>query len=323
MEKDFKKSFEDINEEEKEDPVVKFEPSALGRSVAIKRQKKIVHGPEWMPHPLLGIILGRSGCGKSYILGSIAPQIKELCHVVVLTPIVKNEVYQSLGNYFTKQNIKFEICGDMKSAQGVLGNAIDGQEKGKYGLCIMDDFNSGQRGASNCSGNNVLTSIYTKIRNYDWHCIILCQDISFIPTRARTNANMWVIFQQNNTYSINMIMRDLPNLVPDVTPDELSDLFDTLKQDRHAFMLASVCHDDNPRIYVANKDTDMKLRVVNFNHFDEKEDPQLNKIIKLVTEHPSATSRRLARNYLDFIENQYGLTARKECVRSHPILKMQ
>jgi len=314
-----KNIIDDVNKEEHK--MIRFEPSALGESVAIKRQAKVDHGEQWIPHPCLSIILGRSGCGKSYILGAIAPKIRELCHVVVLTPIVSNPVYQALGDYFTNKDIRFEICGDIKRAQDVLGEAMDKQEEGKYGLCIMDDMNSGQRGSTSCTGNNVLTAIYTKIRNYNWHCFILCQDISFIPTRARTNANMWVIFQQNNTYSVNQIMRDLPNLIPDVSIDELHDLFYTLKQDRHAFMLASVCNDDVPRVYVANRDTKMKLRPVEFDRYNANEDAQLAKISHLMDERGNEQTKRLIKNYLNFIKNQYGEGARNDAINAYPNLR--
>jgi hypothetical protein len=308
--------------EDKEPRPIRFEPSALGQSVAIKRQKKIEHGPQWLPHPCLSIILGRSSCGKSYLLGAILPQLREVCHVVILTPIITNPVYQALGDFFTQKNIRFEICGSIKDAQTVLGNAIAKQDKGKYGICVMDDMNAGQRGSASSSANNVLSAIYTKIRNYNWHCFIICQDITMLPTRARTNANMWVIFQQVNSFSIRQIMRDLPNLVPDVTPEELGDLFDTLKQDRHAFMLASVCADDVPRVFVANKDTQMKLSPVEFARFDPHNDNRLAEISQMLQERPTAAGRRLARNYLDFIENQHGRDARAQCLKAYPVLRM-
>lgn len=185
-----------------------------------------------------------------------------------------------------------------------------GATSDKWILTVWDDWNDGKAGGHGGPYNNSLAHAYTKIRNYNCHCIMIAQDYSSFPTRARTNSNLVILFQQANSFSINNILRDLGNITA-ATPEDLRDVFNSLKHNRHSFLMASRGSDtDSAGLYVCNKETQMKLaRVELETEYDPTEDKDLEKIIGAYDTAPASKINRQLGAYIKFLAAKYGENA--------------
>jgi hypothetical protein len=333
--------------EKEERPGIKWgEDGALGKSLAVEHQRLAKHKEPWLPGYILGLIAGAGGTGKSFSLLSIIPKIAKLCEIIVATTIKNNPVYDSLGEYAKSKRIRFVVEDDPVNIMEVINTAIgrrdaeahkkreekekrtetmgekepqppneeDAKETGatsdKWILTVWDDWNDGKAGSHGGPFNNSLAHAYTKIRNYNCHCIMIAQDYSSFPTRARTNSNLVILFQQANSFSINNILRDLGNITA-ASPEDLRDVFNSLKHNRHSFLMASRGSDtDSAGLYVCNSETGMKLARVDLEaEYDPASDKDLEKIVCAYDTAPAAKINRQLGAYIKFIASKYGENA--------------
>jgi hypothetical protein len=241
--------------------------------IEIKHGDKQKHHSDLLPDgPILGLILGRSGCGKSSLLVKLVPYIAKLGAVVICSIIPGVESHEAIRQWCAENDILFAFVDNPNEAQEVIEELTEAKEDA-YGVIIMDDFNRGRK-AYTCPFTQLSVMCYQMLRNKRWHSITLTQSYLNVDTLIRNNSNIRCLFGTNDIYALEAIKRDIANMGIDI--GLFNRVYNQVRAEDHAYCLIT-----NECIKLANKAN-------NFTPTEIQEKPE-DELRRLVQEYQSAT----------------------------------
>lgn len=199
----------------------------------------------WNPEPLprneiLALICGQSGCGKSTYILRLLPNIapKFLKHVIVLSRIEGNEIYNAINEWCKKHDITYDFTSNVNESMDIIENRInDKLKEDEHICCIFDDWNEASRSEKSNSYNKVSIEMMTKGRNYKIHSVYITQQYVAIPTVIRVNANILIVFTMTDKNAKISICKDFTSLTG-IDEDTFYYLMDKIKI-KHSYLLAT------------------------------------------------------------------------------------
>lgn len=160
-------------------PIKNFEPSRNG-------YRK--HGQLFGGNCKRGLIVGPSGCGKTNVIISLITEINGLRFENIY--IYSKSLYQSKYEYLRKLFKPLRIIGYFESSDD--SKIVSPSNIKSNSVIIFDDIV--------CCNQSLMRDYFCFGRHNNTDCFYLCQTYSSIPKQLiRDNANLLVIFQQDNT----------------------------------------------------------------------------------------------------------------------------
>lgn len=146
------------------------------------------HGELFEGNSKRGLIIGPSGCGKTNVIISLIedPNGLRFENIYIYSKSLYQPKYQYLRTLFkTLKEIGYSESENEK-------DIISPQEIKPNSIIIFDDIV--------CCNQNIVKDYFCFGRHKNTDCFYLCQTYSSIPKQLiRDNANLIVIFQQDNT----------------------------------------------------------------------------------------------------------------------------
>lgn len=315
--------------DKKERPPPQFEYS-LGQSVwggdriDIPETPKV---PNKFPLPqshILGIIVGASGEGKSWVLLSLIPCMANLSQVCVCSLIIGNPVYMALESYCNDKGIKYSFASEPEEAKAMIEANINEKEPGTWAVNIFDDFNTGSNTRTN-PFNQTQNMSYMMLRNYNCHSICLTQSYTNVSTLARNNANLLVCFRMKEKYSIWSISRDFSNLTGK-SDEQFLKLYKQITLVKHSYIMVS---EDKTYVYMPDKTQGLELVDWGDEAAEEeefyltKEDPKLTELVEIARSQPIKTHLKNLVRYIKILANENETTLPKMIQEVNRIYSIQ
>jgi archaellum biogenesis ATPase FlaH len=216
---------------------------------------------------IMGLILGQSGTGKSFLLLSLIPLIGQLSQVVICSLIVGNPVYLRIAQWCKANKIDYGFASDPSTARKTIEEMINKKKEDTYCLCIFDDFSQASASKSN-EFNNVMIMTYQLLRNYGCHSITLTQDFTNVPTLCRNNCTFLVAFKAKNKFGLWSMSRDFENMTH-YTSDHFMSVYRLVQTSEHGFIMVS-----EGKVYVYLDSGPSKTQGVQEVQFDTGNTPQ-------------------------------------------------
>jgi hypothetical protein len=252
-------------------PPLEMETSVFGTpKISMPNFTKVVNQKPLPDGPVMGLILGQTGTGKSFLLLSLIPLFGQLSQVVVCSLIVGNPIYLRIAQWCKANGIDYGFASDPTTARKTIEGMIAKRKEDTYCLCIFDDFSQASASKNN-EYNNVMIMSYQLLRNYGCHCIAMTQDYTNIPTLCRTNMTFLVAFKAKNKYGIWSMAKDFINMTP-YTSDHFMSVFRVIQTSEHGFMLVA---EDKVYIYIDSGPNQTKgVQEIEFDTGDTPVNPQ-------------------------------------------------
>lgn len=159
----------------------------IDKSVFESTDERQIHGPLF-PSSIRGLIVGKSGCGKTNLMITLLHHANGLRYhnVYLISKSLFQSKYENLREAFKLVPeigfYCFASCTDMKSPEECKENSI----------VIFDDIS-----ATN-EGNELLRKFFSMSRHKGISCFLLCQSYARIyKSLIRDNANFIILFNQD------------------------------------------------------------------------------------------------------------------------------
>lgn len=164
---------------------------AIDKNVFESSDERSIHGPLF-PSSIRGLIVGKSGCGKTNLIISLLhhPNGLRYENIYIVSKSLFQTKYEKLKKVFDMVPevgfYTFTSCNDLDNPENCKRNSI----------VIFDDIS-----ATN-EGNEKLRKFFSMSRHKGISCFLLCQSYSRISKALiRDNANFIIIFKQDNLNS--------------------------------------------------------------------------------------------------------------------------
>lgn len=149
------------------------------------------------------VIIGASGCGKSYELLSMIPLFDDkLTDICVFSLIIGNAVYDAIESYCQNRNMKYQFSSEVEEAKTIVEEMINSKPDLSQALIIFDDFNDSNSRSKSSPYNKFMSMCINMLRNYFCSVCILSQSYNNVVMAAHVNSNVLVLFQVADIYSI-------------------------------------------------------------------------------------------------------------------------
>ena len=212
-----------------------------GKVIPYKMKKRERWNPEPLPpNEILALICGQSGCGKSTFILRLLPNVspKYLKHVIVLSRIEGNEIYDAIKEWCKSKDITYEFTSDIDESMQIIEKRINDKTKeDEHICCIFDDWNQAARSEKSNPYNQVSIEMMTKGRNYKVHSIYITQQYVAIPTVIRVNGNMLVVFSMSDKNAKLAVCKDFTSLTG-IDEETFYTLLNRIKI-KHSYLLAT------------------------------------------------------------------------------------
>jgi hypothetical protein len=288
---------------------------------------ELIHGPQvehhsqYYPHGHLSIgIVGASGCGKSYLLLSILPQIAKLSQVIICTR-VHTPVYDQIRKWCDastieddddpESKIEFALFTSPIEADAGIARMTEEKPEDTYGIIIFDDFNEGTT-AHNSPYMKVQNVCTMQKRNDGYHSCIVTQQYTNIGTKSRNNTNMLFAFTMHDKYALDGFSRHVFEATG-IDSQDVRECFRDVTKVPHSYMLL-VQEGGSGHLY-AKRGADSALEEVEIvssrmtleSVFDDKKLLSLLENEKQLVDRPRSTMvyrelLRVRKNIQDYIE---------------------
>lgn len=222
-------------------------------SIKVPETPKLKHKSDYFRDGLIALsIIGKTGCGKTYLLASILPLISDKIETVFIATAIDNvPVHKAIREYFRNRGIYCEIAKTPNEALNLVEEAV---KRGyvtlqKQGLLIFDDFKDGSEKGPYWK---FTVHAFNTYRNHGWNFIILAQQPKQLDTDIRNNTTMRIFFNCYSVHAVRAFSDDIAARVPD------QEAFDKLIEYTQSVPYSYVMVRDNPFEVSAGKLLDIK-----------------------------------------------------------------
>lgn len=214
--------------------------------------------------PILGVIVGSSGTGKTTLLLSLIPCIGNLSQIVVASKVIGNPSNIAIEAYCQHRGLKYAFGSEPEEVIENIESMIKTKKDGTYCLVIFDDWSNANIQSRSDPYNQVMIKTGQILRNYDCHSICISQSYTGIPTLLRNNARFIVTFKMSSRISINFARADWCHLTGH-SEEVFNQLYKRLGGDRHSYLLST-----EKKVYIYEPNVDDQLHEVEI-HDDEED----------------------------------------------------
>lgn len=159
----------------------------IDNSVFESSDERLIHGPLF-PSSIRGLIIGKSGCGKTNLMITLLhhPNGLRYQNVYIVSKSLFQKKYENLKKAFDMVPeigfYTFTACDDLENPENCKKNSV----------VIFDDIS-----ATN-EGNEKLRKFFSMSRHKGISCFLLCQSYSRVSkSLIRDNANFIIVFNQD------------------------------------------------------------------------------------------------------------------------------
>lgn len=156
---------------------------------------------------VFGIISGKTGTGKTWLLLDILPNFtSKTKYIIICTKITNNTAHDSIETYCEKAKIKFYKYHDVEDAKEGCEKIINKKSEDDHVVFIFDDFLPLKK--SETPEALLAITVFSWCRNYSCSALILTQKYTFVNTQIRVNSNIRWVFQTDSVHSLRSIADD-------------------------------------------------------------------------------------------------------------------
>jgi hypothetical protein len=157
---------------------------------------------------IFGIISGKTGTGKSWLLLDLLPNFtKKTKYIIICTKITNNKPHDQIEEYCEENKIKFHKFNSVEDASEVCEKIINKKKEDDHVIFIFDDFLPLKK--SDTAESEFAKTVFSWLRNYNASGLIITQKYTFVPTQIRVNTNIRWIFQTDSVHSLRAIADDV------------------------------------------------------------------------------------------------------------------
>lgn len=244
-----------------------------GERIIVPTEPKVDNGPYLPNTHIIGEVIGKSGCGKTYYLTSFIPQIK-VSQIGIFSSL-DIPIYNEIRHYCEDRRIDFYKGTTIEDTEQILEQMEMSKPEKTYGLIVWDDFNVDMTTSRNNKYQRIMNKVNGIYRNKHYHQITLTQSSSMVSTLSRNNCNLRVIFKMDDAYAKNIFIKDWVNIT-NRSEEDFHALYDAyIAKIPHSFLQIV-----NEKVFIYIPEQMSEMQEVNFGKSknDLKDDVELNKL---------------------------------------------
>lgn len=299
------------NQKKQKSKVVDDSIFGIGKRIVAPKEGIVNKDNPYLPkYHILACIIGKSGCGKTYYLLTLIPQIK-ISQLAIFSAL-DIPIYTEIKKYCEDNDIQFYKVTTIEEAEPTLYEMIENKPKQTYGLIIYDDWNVDMTTSRNNKYQKIMNRTNGIYRNYHYHQVYITQSAMMISTLSRNNCNLRVIFSMNDTYALDSIKKDFENITGRKKEDFEFLYQNYINKTPHSFLQIV---DEKIFIYIPNKTKSLEL--VDFgDKVDLENDKELNKLCELyikpkksiIENHRRDMLKKQINNYIQYLMENNSIT---------------
>lgn len=198
----------------------------------------------------LGIIVGKSGSGKSFMLTSLLPSFKQLDTVIIASFVINNPVNLGVGQWCKEKKINFIFSSELDQVAKAIKDTILSRKEGTQCLVIFDDFIQGGHKSHSNPYVKLMETSFNLLRNYGFSLIFVTQRYISVPLNIRNNSNLMIGFKQSDVQAVVSFTNNFVENIG-IEKAQFTALYSKVKDTAHSFIMGSV-----NRVFVYTKEDD-------------------------------------------------------------------
>jgi hypothetical protein len=199
----------------------------LGYMIKMKDAPVVKHPDTRIPshYGVWIIIVGTTGCGKTFLLREIVPMFKRPTYVVIAT-LLPSEAHQGIEDYFNEiggtKVIRITTPNEWYEQIALIKMEIV-QDKTRKSDCLLifdDFFGSKKRNQYNA----IQIDAFSQLRNFNFNGISISQSYKNYDTSQRNNASIKIMFPCRCRWSEAIFRDEIMNYFRTTTKEEKDNL---------------------------------------------------------------------------------------------------
>jgi len=206
--------------------------------ITYKDPSPINHKGFFKPGFISGVMIGKSGCGKTRLLTEILPMVSDKIKTVIIATVVHgNKIHKTITDFFERRGTPSKIVNTVEELDDIItrcqGKGMISHE-GNNGLIVFDDFSF----KPNDDYVKFMAHAYTRLRNQGWHFITLCQYPTMLPPVIRNNTTFKILFNNASKSAMEGFNKDIRDRIGAGSRDEvISTLNEYIRRVPYSYVL--------------------------------------------------------------------------------------
>lgn len=170
------------------------------------------------------IMIGKSQCGKTYLVKQLIPRLSPKVRTLIIASIVRGIPHHTeiRQQWLAQRHGAVAQHDNPKTLQQQLDYYMERGEvsPSRQGVILFDDFTDTKqiRGPY----FQMMVKCATTLRNLGWHMIFITQDPARLPIPVRNSSTCQILFDSYSRSNIRLFTQDIIDRIP------IDDLFDML-----------------------------------------------------------------------------------------------
>lgn len=219
-----------------------LEDTPIGQIIKIDYDPPAKPLVEYLPDTnVAAVTCGRTGCGKTFLLRVLLPQIPNLSQILWCSRVTvgsAQKVQEHVKAWCDETGKQYVFASTPEEADAGLQSLVASKPEGTIGLIVMDDW-SNYKKSDKCPFNGFANLASSMMRNYGYWSFYCTQQYSNIPPPVRINANVVITFTQNEPTSERLVRDAMIRMGCFNSPEQFDKYYSMVKVVPHAYLLAS------------------------------------------------------------------------------------
>lgn len=170
------------------------------------------------------LICGRTGCGKTVVLRTIAPMMSDdIKYIIIASRVRDNPVHKVILEWAKSKGKKGIMVHEVDEYNEAIGETINNKKKNDGMLIIFDDFTEYKTRQNEFTNAQVVS--FSQLRNYNACGISIQQQYCSFDTFLRCNSKIKIIFPMCDRHSVIAVRQEFTNLFGYAKKEELDKIF--------------------------------------------------------------------------------------------------
>jgi hypothetical protein len=160
------------------------------------------------------IIIGKSQCGKSYLLKQLIDRFsKNIKTAIIATSVDGVDHHKEILEKFARKGCQVAKYLTPDNLMKAIQKCYDQQivSPTRPGVIMFDDFTDITTARGPCF--NTMAFAATKLRNQGWHVVFITQDITRLPIPVRNSSTCQIFFDSYSRSNIHNFLKDITDRV--------------------------------------------------------------------------------------------------------------